>query len=197
MTLASRITLTRMALVPVFAAFSLRYSLTVLHGRPQESLRWTAIALFIIASATDGLDGWVARRFHQQSRFGAFIDPFADKVLLLTAIIFLSAFPWHPSGSGIPAWFVALVILRDLIIIGGIIVIRKASRRVHYQPHWTGKVCTVTQMVVLGWAMFRIDLAPLLLPCLIAATFLLASGTQYILEGWRQLHSPPDPAPGT
>src|SRR5690606_22273303 len=92
MTLASKITLGRIALVPVFAMYVARYGMSVGDGNPQENLRWTALALFILASATDGVDGWIARRFNQKSKFGAFIDPLADKFLLITAIVFLSAF---------------------------------------------------------------------------------------------------------
>lgn len=187
MTVASKITIGRMLLVPVFAVFTIRYGLSVAAGQPQERLRWTAVALFILASASDGLDGWVARRFNQRSKFGAFIDPFADKLLLITAIVFLSAFPWGLHDWRIPPWFVALLIGRDVIIVAGIIIIKRYARDVHYQPHWTGKVCTVTQMIALGWVMLKIDLLPPLYPCLVAAVFIVWSAVSYIHEGLRQL----------
>ena len=105
MTLASKITLARIALVPVFAVYVARYGMSVANGTPQEALRWTALGLFIFASGTDGVDGWVARRFNQKSKFGAFIDPLADKFLLITAIVFLSAFPWGEGDWRMPPWF--------------------------------------------------------------------------------------------
>ena len=102
MTFASKITLGRIFLVPVFAVFVAKYGLSVEDGQPQEKLRWIALALFVAASASDGLDGWIARRFNQRSKFGAFIDPLADKFLLITAIVFLSAFPWGTDDWRIP-----------------------------------------------------------------------------------------------
>ncbi len=195
MTFASKITLTRILLVPVFSVFAIRYGLSVAAGQPQEKLRWIAIALFIAASASDGIDGWVARRFNQTSKFGAFIDPLADKFLLLCGIVFLSAFPWGGEEWRIPPWFVALVIARDCLIVGGIVVIRKAVRNVHYSPHWTGKVCTVTQMIVLGWVMLRIDLLPLSWPVALAAVFIVWSAVNYVRDGLRQIRRAPSPQP--
>lgn len=195
MTLASKITIGRMLLVPVFAAYTIRYGLSVAAGLPEERLRWIAVILFVVASASDGIDGWVARRFNQKSKFGAFIDPFADKLLLITAIVFLSAFPWGPHDWRIPPWFVALLIGRDVLIVAGIIVIKKYARQVHYQPHWTGKVCTFTQMVALGWVMLKIELLPPLYPCLIAAVFIVWSAVSYVLDGLRQLRLPPAALP--
>jgi CDP-diacylglycerol--glycerol-3-phosphate 3-phosphatidyltransferase len=130
----------------------------------------------------------VARRFNQKSKFGAFIDPFADKVLLLTGIVFLSAFPWGTGGWRIPPWFVGLVIARDCVIIAGIIIIRRSTQVVHYQPHWSGKMSTVTQMFALGWVMLKVGTMPPIYPCAFAAIFTAWSGVQYFIDGWRQLH---------
>lgn len=187
MTLASKITLARIALVPVYAVFVARYGLTVAAGTPDESLRWWAVAIFILAASTDGLDGWIARRFNQRSKFGAFIDPLADKFLLITAIVFLSAFPWDPQGWRIPAWFAWLVIGRDTLIVLGIILVKRRAGEVHYQPHWAGKVCTVTQIIAIGWVMLKFQFLHPDFPCALAAIFTLASGYQYFREACRQI----------
>jgi phosphatidylglycerophosphate synthase len=79
---ASKITITRICMVPVFALLALAYGHTVQQGIPDERLRWWALAVYIAAAASDGIDGWVARRFNQRSAFGAFIDPIADKSVL-------------------------------------------------------------------------------------------------------------------
>jgi CDP-diacylglycerol--glycerol-3-phosphate 3-phosphatidyltransferase len=191
MTLASKITLARIGLVPVFAVYVARYGMSVAKTEPQEHLRWTALALFIFASATDGVDGWVARRFNQKSKFGAFIDPLADKFLLITAIIFLSAFPWGPEDWRMPPWFAVLVITRDLLIGAGIFLVKRAAHEVHYSPHWTGKVCTVTQMIAIGWVMLKVNLFPPVYPCILAAVFTLWSAVNYYLEASRQIHQRP------
>ena len=94
MTFASKITLSRLLLVPVFAVLAIYYGHSVADKVPIEWLRWCALAVFITAAASDGLDGWIARRFNKRSRFGAIIDPIADKTLLLTAIITLTLVNW-------------------------------------------------------------------------------------------------------
>ena len=187
MTFASKITVGRIFLVPVFAVYAARYGMSVAAGQPDETLRWTALGLFVFAAATDGVDGYIARRFNQKSKFGAFIDPLADKFLLITAIVFLSAFPWGTDDWRIPPWFAGLVILRDTLILIGIIVVKRAAREVHYSPHWTGKVCTVTQMFAIGWVMLKIGYLPPVYPCLVAAVFTLWSAFHYYLEASRQL----------
>ena len=191
MTFASKITLGRIFLVPVFAVYVARYGMSVAAGRAEESLRWTALGLFVFASATDGVDGYIARRFNQKSKFGAFIDPLADKFLLITAILFLSFFPWGDNDWRIPPWFAALVIVRDILIGIGILLVKRSAREVHYSPHWTGKVCTVTQMFAIGWVMLKVGNLPPVYPCLVAAVFTLWSAFNYYLEAARQLRRQP------
>ena len=186
-TFASKITIARICLVPVFAALAFYYGRTVNSGHAVESLRWWALGVYITAATTDGVDGWVARRFNQCSKFGAFIDPIADKALLLTGVITLSLVDWGSPGWRLPLWFAAIVILRDCIILGGIRILWNHQRDVRIKPHWTGKVCTVTQMVAVGWVMLRLPLLKPEIPCLIAAVFTVWSSITYIWQGQRIL----------
>jgi CDP-diacylglycerol--glycerol-3-phosphate 3-phosphatidyltransferase len=182
-TFASKITIARICLVPVFAVLAIRYGLTVAAGRPEETLRWWALGVFVFAASTDGVDGWVARRFNQCSKFGAFIDPIADKALLLTGVIVLALVPWGEGDWRLPIWFAAVFILRDCIILGGIRILWNHRREVKFAPHWSGKICTVTQMFALGWVMLRVtDLSPLY-PCAVAAFFTIWSAIAYIRQG--------------
>ncbi len=183
MTFASKITISRICLVPVFAALAIWYGTTVTGGRADESLRWWALGVFVLAASTDGVDGWIARRFNQCSKFGAFIDPIADKALLLTGVIALSLIDWGEPGWRLPLWFAAVVVLRDCIILGGIRILWDHHRTVKFAPHWTGKICTITQMFALGWVMLRVKAFPPELPCAIAAFFTLWSGLAYIQQG--------------
>lgn len=183
MTFASKITITRILMVPVFAVMAIAYGQSVANGVPDESLRWWALGLFITAAASDGIDGWVARRFNQMSKFGAFIDPIADKALLLTGVVTLSIVDWGRDGWHLPWWFAVIVVLRDCIIIGGIKILWKCHRHVKFAPHWSGKVCTVTQMFALGWVMLKFtDILPTW-PCVVAAIFTLWSTVAYIRTG--------------
>ncbi|MGB0991749.1 MAG: CDP-diacylglycerol--glycerol-3-phosphate 3-phosphatidyltransferase [Akkermansiaceae bacterium] len=186
MTLASKITLTRLLMAPVFAVLAVYYGETVKAGSPNETFRYWAVGVFIFASASDALDGYIARRYNQRSKFGAFMDPFADKTLLLTGIVFLTFVPWG-DGWSIPIWFTALMIARDIIIIGGIWILHYFNSHVPIKPHWTGKVCTVTQMILLGWVMLKIIPFDPLYPTIAAAIFTLWSGIEYFRQGLHML----------
>lgn len=186
-TFASKITITRILMVPLFAALAIAYGLSVAHGHPDESLRWWALGVFVTAAASDGLDGWIARRFNQKSEFGAFIDPIADKSLLLTGVLVLSFVDWCKPGWRLPPWFAVVVFLRDCIILFGILILWKCQRKVKFVPHWTGKVCTVSQMFALGWVMLKVVDLPPLWPCAVSAVFTAWSGLTYVRQGIRIL----------
>lgn len=183
MTFASKITIARICLVPVFAVLAAWYGYTVKIGQADELLRWWALGVFVTAASTDGVDGWIARRFGQCSAFGAYIDPIADKALLLTGVITLSLIDWGSPGWRLPLWFAGIVVLRDCIILGGIKVLYQHHRKVKIVPHWTGKVCTVTQMIALGWVMLRVVPISPIYPCAIAGFFTLWSCVTYVQQG--------------
>ena len=187
MTFASKITITRICLIPVYVALAFYYGYTVEIGTPNECLRWWALGIFVLAASSDGIDGWVARRFNQCSKFGAYIDPIADKALLLSGVITLSLVDWGSPGWRLPLWFTVIVILRDCIILGGIKILYVNHRQVQIIPHWTGKITTVAQMFAIGWVMLRVtDISPIY-PCFIASVFTIWSSVAYIRQGQRIL----------
>ena len=187
MTFASKITIARICLVPVYVALAFYYGHSVKSGQPDESLRWWALGVFVLAASSDGIDGWVARRFNQCSKFGAYIDPIADKALLLAGVITLSLVDWGTPGWRLPLWFAAIVVLRDGIILGGIKILYVNHREVKIVPHWTGKITTVAQMFAIGWVMLRVTYLRPEIPCLIAAFFTIWSSIAYIRQGQRIL----------
>jgi len=104
-----------------------------------------ALMIFAIASVTDGLDGFLARRFNWRSRFGAVADPLADKALLITAYLVLTY------TSVLPLWLFALVLGRDFLIVGGALVYHYCIGRFDMRPSMPGKLNTLVQIfVVLG-----------------------------------------------
>lgn len=185
MTFATKLTVLRLVLVPVFAFLAISYGLSTAAHAPDETLRWAAFWVFVTAAATDGIDGWIARHFNQKSELGAFLDPIADKALVLSALLILTFFDWGVVGWRIPLWFAALVVLRDSVILAGIRVMWSARKNVVIRPHWTGKVCTFFLFVVLGWVMLRVtELSPVY-PCAFASVFILLSMVEYIRQGMR------------
>lgn len=129
--LANILTLTRFFLVPVFLVLFIKgfYPL--------------AFFAFAIASFTDLIDGTVARMFKQHSQMGALLDPIADKLLMITTfscLLYVRA---------IPAWFLFIVIARDVIVMGGIAALKILKIHVMYEPFWSSKFATLA-LIVLG-----------------------------------------------
>jgi len=185
-TLPNLITLLRLLLIPAFAWIAVRYGQSVDAGFPEESLRWSAVAIYTTASLLDGLDGWIARHFHQESLMGAIMDPLVDKLLLMTGLVMATFVNWGVDWH-LPVWFIVLVIARDLEIIGGIWILYFLNRRVPIEPHWVGKVCTVTQMIAMGWIMLKVTGINPIYPTLLAAFFTIWSAYEYYMMGYRQL----------
>src|SRR5881227_4177221 len=118
MTTANKITVVRILMIPAFVTMAIYYGESIKRAEPLEWMRFTAIAIFLIAAISDGLDGYVARHYNQRSTLGVYLDPIADKGLLLSGIITLSISNWSeadPDYGRFPAWFPVLVITRDIV----------------------------------------------------------------------------------
>ncbi len=182
MTLANQITIGRILLIPVFVLFAVYYGRSVEQGRAEEWQRWAAIAVFLVASITDCLDGWVARRLGQRSPLGAVLDPIADKGLLLAAIITLSLSKWT---YAFPLWFPVLVIARDAVIVIGCVILKHLNGHLEVRPSSWGKTATALQMVAVACVMLQLPFH--LYSVYAAGLFTLISGVGYLVDGLTQL----------
>ncbi len=192
MTTANKITLVRILMIPAFVTMAIYYGQSIERGAPLEWQRLVAILIFLVASISDGLDGYVARRYNQRSSLGVILDPIADKGLLLSGIITLSISNWNkvdPEYGRFPAWFPVLVISRDSVILVGTAVLYFLVGHVTVKPNWTGKVATVLQMIAIAWVMLQLQWLPLIWVVAAAGLFTLISGIVYVLEGVRQLQA--------
>ena len=190
MTTANKITIARIALIPAFVLMAIYYGQSIQRGAPEEWQRFAAISLFLLAAVSDGLDGYVARRYNQRSRLGVILDPIADKGLLLSGIITLSISNWSladPNYGRFPLWFPVLVITRDVVILVGSIVLHLLNGKVDVRTSWTGKVATVLQMAAIAWVMLQLTFLPLPYVVLAAGIFTFISGIVYVADGVRQL----------
>jgi cardiolipin synthase len=136
LTIPNILTFLRMGLIPVFASL-------LFYGYSG----W-AMFVFVIAGLSDGVDGFLARRFNQESELGTIIDPIADKLLMTTAFIILTMpniFP--PPAKSVPFWVTATVIGRDVLIItvAGAINVMTGFRG--FKPSWPGKLSTFVQVI--------------------------------------------------
>lgn len=185
MTTANKVTIVRILMVPFFVVQMLYY---FEDGR--ESHRWLALAAFAVAAVSDGIDGFIARRFKQRSELGAILDPLADKLLLVSGIVLLSL-PHTQNLPRLPLWLAVTVISRDVLLVLGAFVIQYVGGKVAVRPHAIGKVATVLQMSCLIWALLRWRGDWLEWLSIGAAVFTAVSGVIYICAGVRQLSASP------
>jgi cardiolipin synthase (CMP-forming) len=189
MTTANKITIGRILLVPFFVVQTIYYTRT-----GDEVYRFAALILFALTALSDGLDGYIARRYNQRSELGAILDPLADKTLLIAAIILLSR-DSAPHFERIPIWLTATILSRDLILIIGVIVIHYTFGKVKVRPRMIGKVATVQQMAAVLWILLHWDKDFLPWLTVSAALFTAISGLLYIWDGVRQLSNHPASSP--
>jgi cardiolipin synthase (CMP-forming) len=133
-TLPNFITVARLAALPFFL-----FSISV--GR-----FGIALLLFVAAGVSDGIDGFLARQFDMRSELGAYLDPIADKLLLMSSYVFL-AIPSYPAAVKVPVWLAFFVVSRDILLmtVGLLLILVSGKRR--FAPTWLGKVTTVTLIV--------------------------------------------------
>jgi len=192
MTTANKITILRILLTPFFVVQVLYYVET-----GNELHRLLAILSFASASILDGVDGYVARRYHQWSELGTVLDPLADKLLLVSAIVVLS-FDHSPWLRQIPLWLTGVIIGRDLVLGIGAVVVRLVVGKITVRPRLTGKLATVFQMLAVSWILLRWDWHYGLLQTWILGAGILTgvSGLFYIWDGMKQLGTHPASLPG-
>jgi len=179
MTWATRITILRLILVPVFVTLIITYDDT---NKREESWRWAALAVFVLAGVSDAVDGYLARHWNQSSALGALLDPIADKLLLLAALVTLS---FMPVGhlSPFPIWFPAIIITRDALLLGGYCVLRHFQVPMDIRPHWTGKVSTVFTLTAIGAVLFKLGELAIVGLCALGAGFALVCTVIYVRQG--------------
>jgi len=143
----------------------------------------TALVLAAVAGVSDGVDGYLARRFQWQSRLGSILDPVADKLMLVGCMIALG---WL---TEVPRWLVALVVARDAVIAFGVLAWHRVLRNFEAHPSWLSKTTTVAQigfvLLVLANHAFAWNV-PMEIPVWIVAILTAASGLDYVAR-WGRL----------
>lgn len=142
----------------------------------------TAFYLYFIASASDGLDGFLARHFNWTSQFGAFMDPLADKFLMITSYTLMAWFDL------IPLWLFATVVLRDVIILSGVGGVMYIHGHVNFEPFKISKVNTAFQLLLIQMILFELSFFPvpegwLFVVMVVITVLTIMSVLAYIWEG--------------
>ena len=171
---ASKITLIRVAIIPAFLVTM------YLSGGVAGTWMWASLALFILASVTDYIDGQIARRFNQVSDFGKFLDPLADKLLTIAAMCM------YCEWGVFPAWALMIVLTREFAVTGLRLVAVQKGKVI--AAGWSGKVKTFSTMIGLCAMMAFPGIAVLsnVVMIVIVATTLY-SGVEYFIQNWNCL----------
>ena len=177
MTTASKITLIRVAMIPLFLL-----TMYLSHG---EANLWMylSLAIFILASVTDYIDGQIARKCNQVSDFGKFLDPLADKLLTI------SAMAMYTEWGIFPAWTLMIVLTREFAVTGlRLVAVQKGNV---IAAGWSGKVKTASTMIGLCamMALTEIEFFAWVNPVVIAVIVITTvySGVEYFVRNWKCL----------
>lgn len=171
MTLANRLTILRILMTPAITILLL-YKYTT-----------AAIAVFVLAGITDGLDGFVARKRAQRTALGMVLDPLADKLLLVSCVVVLTIL------KELPRWFTIIIVSRDVMLIGGALILYMFVGKMSMPPSWLGKSTTVFQIATVLLAMLD-NVVPGLRSAVMPVAFLttaltIGSGLDYVYRGSR------------
>lgn len=171
---ANRLTISRIILVPVFITAVLYHNLNI------------AFIVFLVATITDGLDGYIARTRKEKTRFGAIMDPIADKMLIGSAFISFSLVTGLPDYLAMPVYVPIIIISRDVIILLGAAIIYLLTGGIEVRPTIIGKVTTVSQMLTIFSVLLRFVYSNWVWNIAIILTVI--SGLDYIRIGSREIN---------
>ena len=174
MTTASKITVIRVAFIPLFLV------MMYLSGGQVNIWQWIAFGIFVIASITDFIDGHIARKYNQVSDFGKFLDPLADKLLVISAMVMLCQ--W----GRMPAWALMIVLTREFAVTGlRLVAVGKGNV---IAAGLSGKVKTASTMI--GLCVMMVFHALVWLDWVVVILIVLTtvySGVEYFIQNWKCL----------
>lgn len=180
LTLANKITVGRIIIVPLFITTVLNYS----PGR--YDLRYLALAFFLVAVISDVIDGYIARRYYQKTRAGAILDPLADKLLLISAFLCLYIIGRDLPVFRFPVWLVVTLISRDVILLLGALIIQAMTGKLSIEANTWGKATAFCQTVCVVGMLLQWEISRFVWP--VAVVLTVISGLIYIREGIRVLN---------
>ena len=143
---ANRITILRILLIIPFVSCMLKINDAALSDAIRNTMRYVSIAIFLIMAGSDGLDGFLARRKGQVTKFGTFLDPTADKLLITCACLLLASQRAGVDGFLLPPTVVVLIIGKDLFLLIGFVIVYFITWQVRIVPALIGKIATGLQL---------------------------------------------------
>ena len=172
--LANKISIGRIILIPFFIA-------AIVYARTD-----IAFVLFLLAIVSDALDGYIARTQNQKTRLGTFLDPLADKMLLVSAFICLAISKGVPPELRFPPYVPIIVISRDALIVLGSIIIYVIAGDINIRPTVSGKITTFFQMLTIASVLMQFRYSRIVWNIAVAMTVI--SAIDYLIVGSRLLN---------
>ncbi|MGB2599383.1 MAG: CDP-alcohol phosphatidyltransferase family protein [Candidatus Omnitrophota bacterium] len=174
MNLANMITILRMMLIPVFIMTVMYHKLNL------------AFVIFVIAAATDGLDGYIARVRKERTQLGRILDPVADKMLIISAFVSFSLVSGLPGYLKMPVYVPIIIISRDVFILLGAVVIYLLTQNLEIKPSILGKITTFFQMLTVISLLLRFVYSCWIWNAAVVLTVI--SGLDYLRIGAKQVN---------
>jgi cardiolipin synthase len=147
---ANRITIFRILLIVPFVSLMLKTNDVALRDGAQNAMRYVAILTFLLMAISDGVDGYLARTRDQITRLGAFLDPVADKLLMISACLLLASQRGHVRGFLLPPTVIVLIIGKDLFLLIGFAIVYLITSQIHIAPVFVGKLATTLQLLMVA-----------------------------------------------
>ena len=139
---ATRITILRILLIVPFVSFMLKTNDAALGDNARIAMRYVSIVIFLTMAVSDGIDGYLARRKHQTTKLGAFLDPIADKLLITCACLLLASQRGQVEDFLLPPTVVVLIIGKDMFLLIGFVIVYFITFQVRIVPVLIGKIAT-------------------------------------------------------
>lgn len=162
---ANRITIIRILLIPPFVSLMLKSNDVALSYGAQNAMRYAAILTFLLMAISDGVDGYLARARNQVTKLGEFLDPIADKMLMISACLLLASQRGHVRGFLLPPTVVVLIIGKDVFLLIGFAIVYLITSQIRIAPAFVGKLATTLQLSMV-------------------AAILIAPEASTVLPGW-------------
>lgn len=174
MSLPNLITIFRILLVPVIVLLIISQQMSY------------AFVLFVVAGLSDGVDGFIAKHFDQVTELGAYLDPLADKALLVSIYVVLGQI------HHLPGWLVVLVVSRDILIVGALLLAKVMGTAIKIAPLMVSKINTTVQIILAGLVLanlgFDLNLSDIIdLSIYLVAGLTVLSGAAYLIEWVRDM----------
>ena len=184
--LPTKITFIRVILTPIIIYLILTHHENIQELGFKSSYTYWILTLFSVAIISDVLDGHLSRKFNLITRLGSFLDPVADKILIISTTLALT---YVDCGNPLPLYYTTLIVARESIQISGAISIGLISGDISIKHHWTGKIATFLQVLMVYCSLTVESVSLCLSLSLLTSFFAIWSAIMYIHNGLIQLPS--------